>query len=83
MNQIIIYHWDEAPHMLRIMAYPASEDHRYVILVPTGIAAAAEFSSRLNIVRSQDILTRMGATYQHNYVGLANIGYHHYRVFIV
>ena len=83
MNPIVIFHFDEAPAILKLMAYPANGNFRYIILVPTGICETAQFETRLNIVKANDILSRFGVS-QLNYAGqTTHCDGIHYRVFIV
>jgi hypothetical protein len=71
-NPVLIYHFDEAPICLKDLAVTFKE-HKYIILIPTGIYANAEsFERRLNIVRAEDILKRFGVE-DKCYAGTVNL----------
>ena len=79
---ILIFHFDQAPAILQMMAFKP-QGKKYVILIPTGICETDQFENRLNIVRANDIMMRMGVT-RSDYAGqTTHCDGVHYRVFIV
>ena len=80
MNPILVFHFEDAPPILQMMAYKP-EGKKYIILVPTGITIGQQFERQLNIVKAQDVLNLLGVTTQ-SYAGQTTHcdGIHLYRL---